>query len=96
MAVRVEVHKEAEETGDPYDSNRTLVFEQENVIGRVLALVVKGDDGSISLERDLSVNADNFDDNQLAEATVKTLEAKLNESFPNPNKQEEPKIWVPK
>ena len=66
----------------------------KGVIGHVLALVVRGEDGSISLERDIAVNADSFEDNQLAEATVKTIEAKLNEAFPDPNK-EEPRLWVP-
>jgi hypothetical protein len=58
-------------------------------------LVVKGEDGSITLERDIAVNADNAEDNQLAEATVKAIEVKLNEAFPDPNKPEQPKIWVP-
>ena len=67
-----------------------------NVIGRVLALVVKSEDGEITLERDISVDADNAEDNALAEATVKVIEAKLNEAFPDPNKEPESKIWVPK
>lgn len=67
----------------------------KGVIGHVLALVVKGEDGSITLERDIAVNADSAEDNQLAEATVKAIEAKLNEAFPDPNKQDPPKIWVP-
>jgi hypothetical protein len=72
-----------------------IVVLYKGVIGHVLALVVKGEDGSISLERDIAVNADSAEDNQLAEATVKAIEAKLNEAFPDPNKQEPPKIWVP-
>lgn len=67
----------------------------EGVIGHVLALVVKGEDGSISLERNIAVNADSAEDNQLAEATVKAIEAKLNEAFPDPNKHPEPKLWLP-
>lgn len=67
----------------------------KGVIGHVLALVVKADDGSITLERDIAVNADNFDDNQLAESVVKKIEAKLNEEFPDPNKPEPSKLWVP-
>lgn len=68
----------------------------ENVIGYVLACVVRQPDGEISLEREIAVHADSFEDNQLAEATVKTIEAKLNEAFPDPNKQDDqPKIWVP-
>ena len=66
-----------------------------NVIGHVVAAVVKGDDGSITLERAIAVNADNDEDNQLAESVVKTIEAKLNEAFPDPNKPEPSKIWVP-
>ena len=96
MSVCVEVNNENyEPTGDPYDDNRTLVFEQENVIGRVLALVVKHPDGGITLERDIAVSADNADDNELAEAVVKTIESKLNEAFSDPSKPEPPKIWVP-
>jgi hypothetical protein len=67
----------------------------DGVIGHVLALVVKGEDGSITLERDIAVNADSAEDNQLAEATVKEIEAKLNEAFPDPNKEPEPKLWLP-
>ena len=66
-----------------------------NVIGHVLALVVKGEDGAITLERDIAVNADNAEDNELAESVVKTIEAKLNEAFPDPNKPEPSKLWVP-
>lgn len=95
MPTRIEVHKENESTGDPYDENRTLVYEQENVIGRVLALVVKGNDGSVTLERDIAVSADNAEDNELAESVVKAIEEKLNEAFPDPNKPEPSKLWVP-
>jgi hypothetical protein len=68
-----------------------------NVIGHVIAVVIKNPEtGEISLERDIAVNADSFEDNELAEATVKTIERKLNEAFPDPNKQEpETKLWVP-
>jgi len=53
--------------------------------------------GAITLERDIAVNADNAEDNELAESVVKTVERKLNEEFPDPNKQREPdvKLWVP-
>lgn len=96
MSVCVEVNNgNYEPTGDPYDDYRTLVYEQENVIGRVLALVVRGADGSITLERDIAVSADNAADNELAESVVKAIEAKLNEAFPDPNKPEPSKIWVP-
>ena len=67
----------------------------EGVIGHVLALVVRGADGSITLERDIAVSADNAEDNELAESVVRTIEAKLNEAFPDPNKPEPSKIWVP-
>ena len=68
----------------------------ENVIGYVIAAVVKEPDGAISLEREIAVHADSFEDNQLAESVVKTIEAKLNEAFPDPNKRpEQPLIWTP-
>jgi len=67
----------------------------ENVIGYVIAAVVKQADGEITLERAIAVHADNATDNELAESVIKTIERKLNEAFPDPNKQEEPKIWVP-
>ena len=68
-----------------------------NVIGHVIAVVVKDPEtGAITLERDIAVNADSFDDNELAEATVKEIERKLNEAFPDPNRQEPTaKLWVP-
>jgi len=67
-----------------------------NVIGHVIAVVVKDvETGEISLERDISVHADNAEDNQLVEDVVKTIEAKLNEAFPDPNKPEPSKLWVP-
>ena len=68
-----------------------------SVIGHVIAVVVKNPEtGEISLERDIAVNADSFDDNELAEATVKTIERKLNEAFPDPNqKVPESKLWIP-
>jgi hypothetical protein len=91
MSVCVEV----QETNPPGDDYSNCVFEQENVIGRVLALVVKHYNGSITLERDIAVSADNADDNELAEATVKAIEAKLNEAFPDPNQPQPSKLWVP-
>ena len=79
---------------DPARSAREVRF--EHVIGSVIAAVIKNDDGSITLERDISVSADNAEDNELAESVVKTIERKLNEAFPDPNKQEpEVKLWVP-
>jgi len=89
MSVCVEVRQDTEPYAEDY------VFEQKGVIGRVLALVVKGADGSITLERDIAVSADNAEDNELAESVVKTIEAKLNAVFPDPNKTEPSKIWVP-
>ena len=67
----------------------------ENVIGYVIAAVVKQDDGGITLEREIAVHADNAEDNELAESVVKTIERKLNEAFPDPSKPEPSKIWVP-
>lgn len=68
----------------------------ENIIGHVIAMVIKGEDGSVTLERLVAVNADTAEDNELAESVVKTIERKLNEAFPDPNQQvPEPKLWVP-
>jgi hypothetical protein len=67
-----------------------------NVIGHVIAVVIKNPEtGEIYLERDIAVNADSFEDNELAEATVKTIERKLNEAFPDPNKVPETRLWIP-
>ena len=67
----------------------------ENVIGYVIAAVVKQEDGGVTLEREVAVYADSAEDNELAESVVKTVERKLNEAFPDPNKPEPSKIWVP-
>ena len=68
----------------------------ENVIGYVIACVVKNpEDEAVTLEREIAVHADSFEDNQLAETVVKKIEAKLNEAFPDPNKPEPSKLWVP-
>ncbi len=68
----------------------------KGVIGRVIAIVVRDEDGAITLERDIAVSADNAEDNDLAESVVKAIERKLSEAFPDPNKQEpETKLWVP-
>lgn len=90
MSVNVLIEKD---TDNPIV--KSDVAQYNGVIGHVLALVVKGKDGSVTLERDIAVNADSFDDNSLAESVVKTIEAKLNEAFPDPNKQSEKKLWVP-
>lgn len=79
---------------NPEDKSPTVAAKFYNVIGYVIAAVVKHDDGGITLERDISVSSDNREDNQLAESVVKTIEEKLNEAFPDPNQQ--PKLWVPK
>jgi hypothetical protein len=87
MATRIEI-------GIPSKANPSLVF--LDVIGYVVAAVVKGEHGSITLERQVAVSADNAEDNELAESVVKTIERKLNEAFPDPNKREpEAKLWVP-
>jgi len=75
--------------------SRTPDLSQGSVIGHVLAMVVRSEDGAITLERAIAVNADNAEDNELAESVVKTVERKLNEAFPDPSKQEPSKIWVP-
>lgn len=74
------------------------VSRYDNVIGHVLVMVVKQEDGSVTLEREIAVNADSFEDNQLAEATVKEIEGKFNEFLPKPEfvvYDENPKIWIP-
>lgn len=77
------------------EGNSDQILAYDNVIGYVLAAVVKGDDGSITLERGVAVYADTYEDNELTESVVKTIERKLNEAFPDPNKQEQPQIWLP-
>lgn len=67
----------------------------ENVIGYVIAAVVRHDDGGITLEREIAVHADNAGDNQLAEQVVRDIQAKLEEIFPDPNKPQPSKLWVP-
>jgi hypothetical protein len=79
---------------NPEDKSPTISAKFYNVIGYVIAAVVKHEDGKITLEREISVTADDVIDNQLAESVVKTIEEKLNEAFPDPNQQ--PKLWVPK
>ena len=100
MSVLIKVLREQDdegkEYGEPAFRECRLVSEFSGVIGHVIAVVVRTPDGSITLERDIAVNADNIDDNDLAEATVKTIERKLNEAFPDPNQQvPEAKLWVP-
>ena len=80
---------------DPNQYPTTELVDLDNVIGYVIAAVVKQDDGGITLEREIAVYADNAEDNELAESVVKTVERKLNEAFPDPSKQEPSKIWVP-
>lgn len=92
MALRIDVYRK-ELPDDIFLGNEILFL--ENVIGYVIAAVIRHENGSISLERDIAVNADNFEDNQLAESVVKKIEAKLNEEFPDPNKPEPSKLWVP-
>lgn len=92
MSVCVEVHNEDSSTREKYWGT---LFSQPSVVGRVLALVVRGADGSITLERDIAVSADDAADNDLAESVVKAIEAKLNEAFPDPNQPQASKLWVP-
>ena len=80
---------------DPNQYPTTELVDLDNVIGYVIAAVVKQDDGGITLEREIAVHADNAEDNELAESVVKTIERKLNEAFPDPSKPEPSKIWVP-
>lgn len=66
-----------------------------NVIGHALVYVVKHADDSITLEREFSVNADSYADNELVENVIKDIEFKIGEIFPDPNKPEPSKLWVP-
>ena len=99
MSVCIEVLREQDSDGREYGEvsfrQPRVVSDFRGVIGHVIAAVVKSPDGSITLERDIAVSADNAEDNELAEATVKTIEEKLNEAFPDPNKPEPSKLWVP-
>ncbi len=100
MSVSIKIFREQDsdgkEYGEPAFRQSGLVSELNSAIGYVVAAVIKHNDGAISLERDIAVNADSFDDNELAEATVKTIERKLNEAFPDPNqKVPESKLWIP-
>jgi hypothetical protein len=92
MSVFIEIHDEQKADED---IDTSCVSCTENVIGYVIAAVVKHDDGKITLEREISVNTDDVIDNQLAESVVKKIEAKLNEAFPDPYKPEPSKLWVP-
>ena len=100
MSVRIKILHEQDSEGKEYGElafhDSRLISEYANVIGHVVAVVVLDPETSeISLERDIAVNADSFEDNQLAESVVKTIEGKLNEAFPDPNKPEPSKLWVP-
>jgi hypothetical protein len=79
----------------PTEYPNTELVDLDNVIGYVIAAVVKQADGGITLEREVAVHADNAEDNGLAESVVKTIERKLNEAFPDPNQPEPSKLWVP-
>lgn len=67
----------------------------DSVIGYVVAAVVKNIDSSISLEREIVVEANTAEDNELAEQVVKDIETALNSVFPDPNKPEPSKLWMP-
>lgn len=100
MSVQIKVlHEqdaEGKEYGDRAFTDGRVVAQFEGVIGYVLAAVVKDfESGEIALKREIAVYADNAEDNQLSEETVKKIEAKLNEAFPDPNKPEPSKLWVP-
>ena len=97
MSVNIEVLKD----NDLYDLDphqypaKSLVGGFENVIGYVVAAVVKQADGAVTLEREISVYADSAEDNELAEHVVKDIEAALNSIFPDPNKPVPSKLWTP-
>ena len=102
MSVTIKILHEQDsdgrEYGEPALRDPRLTSDAlSGVIGYVIAALVKHpSDGAVTLERSIAVTSDSFDDNQLAEATVKEIERKLNEAFPDPNKQEpETKLWVP-
>ena len=97
MSVRIEVLKENElySVEPDYQPPVSLVEDLNEVIGYVIAALVKQPDGSITLERAIAVHADNAEDNDLAEHVVKDIQAKLEEIFPDPNKPQPSKLWVP-
>lgn len=71
------------------------VRDLENVIGHVIVAVQKHGDKSLTIERDVAVNADTFEDNQIVEDFVKKVQAELDKVLPEPKPIAEPKIWVP-
>ena len=99
MSVRIKVlHEqdaEGKEYGEPAFHDSPLVAEIGGSIGYVIAALSKHADGSITLEREIAVHADNAEDNDLAEHVVKDIQAKLEEIFPDPNKPQPSKLWVP-
>lgn len=99
MSVQIKVlceqDSDGKEYGEPAFREGRVVSEFSGVIGHVIAVVVRHPDNSITLERDLAVNADNSDDNDVAESVVKTIERKLNEAFPDPKQPEPGRLWVP-
>ena len=101
MSVKIKVLNEQDWNGREYAEHAFReggwMSQFDGVIGYVIAAVVKAPDtGAITLEREARTFADSGDDNTLAVSVVKTIERKLNEAFPDPNKQEpDVKLWVP-
>lgn len=100
MSVKIRILHEQDSEGREYGEQAfhdgRLVSEFAGVIGRVLAVVVRHHDGSITLEREVVVSADNAENNEVAESVIKTIERKLNEAFPDPNEHQSPaNLWVP-
>ena len=68
----------------------------DNIVGHVLVAVVKHEDGGLTIERDIQVNADSREDNDVVEGFIKAVEKKLAEALPvEPEAEPEVKIWVP-
>lgn len=65
----------------------------DNVVGHAIIAVIKQDDGGLTVERILGVNADIETDSQVVGDFIKQADQKLGELFPE--EQPAPKIWTP-
>lgn len=61
-------------------------------VGHAIVIVVKGKDGSLDIVREVGINADSAEDNQIVGDFIHQVEDKLAEIF---DAKEEPKIWTP-
>jgi hypothetical protein len=75
------------------DNDKTFFYPE--VVGHILVAVQKHEDGSLTIERDIQVNANNVEDNAVVEDFIKKVQAKLDEALPEPEVVPEAKLWVP-